>query len=95
MFKRIFNKNNYYNTNTVEHDYNKLQESLCHLNKRANELQANFDFYIPDYIIQEIIENEDSKNFVNLHYLINCAVLNEKLSENNANLLKKIYSFKY
>ena len=72
----------------------KLQQDLASWDEKAKKIQSKFNFTIPDYIIDEIIQIETSKSFVNLHYLINCALVNKRISENNANLLKQIYSFK-
>lgn len=71
---------------------NELKKQLSVRAERASEIQTKFDFVLPDYIIDEIIENENSKSFLNLHYLINCAVVNNRITENNAKLLKQIYS---
>ena len=95
MFKKLFNIHTAQNAvNNIEDESIHLQQKLSMWNEKAKKIQSNFDFCIPDYIIDEIIENEDSKNFVNLHYLINCALVNERISESNANLLKRAYSFK-
>lgn len=88
MFKKAFNTSNDYD------ELANIQQKLEIWNEKAKKIQNNFDFHIPDYIIDEIIQNETSKSFVNLHYLINCALVNNKISENNAKLLKQIYSFK-
>lgn len=95
MFKKIFNTTNIQDElKTSQIKLHQLQQKLAIWEQKASEIQLKFDFYLPDYIIDEIIENEDSKNFLNLYYLINCAVANERISESNAELLKQTYSFK-
>ena len=95
MFKKLFNIDSIKNAvNTTKSESIYLQQELSTWNKKANKIQSSFDFHIPDYIIDEIIESEDSKSFVNLHYLINCALVNERISEDNAKILKQVYSFK-
>lgn len=95
MFKKLFNIDSIKNAvNTTKSESIYLQQELSTWNKKANKIQSNFNFHIPDYIIDEIIESEDSKSFVNLHYLINCALVNERIAEDNAKILKQVYSFK-
>lgn len=95
MFKKPFNIHPVQNAvNTTKSESIYLQQELSKWNKKANKIQSNFNFHIPDYIIDEIIESEDSNSFVNLHYLINCALVNERIAEDNAKILKQVYSFK-
>lgn len=70
-----------------------LQNKSEEWNKKAAEIQLQFDFTIPNYILDEIIEQENNKykNKDNLYYLINCAVLNNSLTEENAKKLREIY----
>lgn len=95
MFKRTTDKKLSFSTvGNSKDELIKLQQELYSWNEKKEKIQNNFNFLIPDYIIDEIIQNEISKSFVNLHYLVNCALVNERLSEKNANLLKQIYNFK-
>ena len=73
-------------------ELNKLQSKIIEWNKKAEVIQSKFNFILPNYIIDEIIENESSKNFLNLHYLINCAVLSGRITTNNGKILKKEYT---
>ena len=72
-------------------ELNLLQNKISEWNDKSIKIQSNFDFVLPNYIIDEILENEDTKNYFNLHYLINCAVINGRITEDNGKLLKKIY----
>lgn len=72
-------------------ELNNLQDEISEWNNKSIKIQSNFDFVLPNYIIDEILENENTKNYFNLHYLINCAVINGRITEDNGKLLKKIY----
>ena len=96
MFKKV-SKENLLSNKTKEFEYKqnelrKLKDEILEWNKKARKIQSKFNFVLPDYIIDEIIESETKKDYSNLHSLINCAVLNGKLSENNGNIIKQIYS---
>ena len=73
---------------------NLLKEKLEYWNQKSLEIQSKFDFIIPNYIIGEIIEKEKSKDYLNLYYLINCAIINGRISESNGKKLKQLYSIK-
>lgn len=61
-------------------------------NKKAKIIQSKFNFILPDYIIDEIIKNEEKKDYLNLNYLINLAVINGRISKDNGKLIKKTYN---
>lgn len=69
-----------------------LQKRISEWNRKASIIQSNFDFILPNYMIDEILNNEEKKNYVNLHCLINCAVVNGRITESNGKLLKQIYN---
>lgn len=69
----------------------KLQLEIMEWTDKASIIQSKFNFTLPDYILNEIIENDKSKNYINLHYLINCAVVNQRLSKDNGNIIKQMY----
>lgn len=71
-----------------------LKRQIIDWKKKASIIQSNFDFILPNYIIDEIIENEGNKNYLNLYYLINCAIINGRLSEENGKELRKEYLLK-
>lgn len=68
-----------------------LQTQIDTWKKNANEIQSSFDFDIPNYILDELIKKRKHLNCShdNLYYLLNCAVMNGKLSRTNANKIKK------
>ena len=94
MFKKLFKKSQALDiVNSYDTELMKLQKELLVKQQKANEIQTKFNFCLPDYIIDGIIESENEKSYVNLHYLINCAVVNERISKCNGELLKRVYSF--
>ena len=95
MFKKLFRTLSY--ADISENSYvelDRLQNNISNWEQKAEIIKSRFNFNLPDYIIDEIIKNDTSKNYVNLHYLINCALVNDRISESDANLLKQIYSFR-
>lgn len=67
----------------------KLQDKISNWNQRAKNIQSKFDFTLPNYIIDEILENERNKDYLNLYYLINCALINGKISNEEAKKIKQ------
>lgn len=55
-------------------------------NRLKHKLQIEYGFTIPDYIIDEIINNN---NYDNLCALLNLAVLNKRISKKNARIIKE------
>lgn len=57
--------------------------------------KSNKELYIPDYIIEEykeyIKDNKSNKKWQNLNALINLSKINGRLTEEQANNLKKQY----
>jgi len=53
-----------------------------------NEIQRNFNFKIPDYILDEMIKEKRDKE--NIIVLINLAVLNGTITTENGKKIKKI-----
>ncbi len=87
----MFENNINSNLSNIEQHISELKKQIELWNKKATFIQSQFDFIIPNYIIDEIISNEYSKNYSNLHYLINAAVINKRLTKNNGNILKELY----
>lgn len=52
------------------------------------QIQDEFNFVIPDYILQEIVQKEKRYIKENINALINLAKLNNRLSINQARILK-------
>ena len=43
----------------------KLQLEIMEWTDKASNIQSKFNFTLPDYILDEIIENDKSKNYIN------------------------------
>ena len=68
----------------------KLKVKLL-LNERKQlkeKIQIEMGFIIPNYIIDEIIENKNDIGYSNLFCLINMAIINNRISKYNAKKLK-------
>ena len=46
----------------------------------------DFDFEIPDYVIDDIIDNED---FRHIYLMINMSVINKRISQKDSKILKE------
>lgn len=77
-------------------DENKLEEmekyklQACVIRKQSQDikqkLKEHFNFEIEKYLILDIVENETYHHFC---YLVNLAVVNDKLSVENGEILKE------
>ena len=64
-----------------------LLENEIHRFRRLKEkIEFEYGFHIPDYVIDEIINNND---YENLCLLINMAVISKRLSVKQGNIIKK------
>ena len=96
MFKKIF-KHIFLSNKVETHKYNNLelqnlQDKVSTWNHKADIIQSKFNFILPNYIIDEIIESEEHKDFINLYLLVNCAVINNRITESDGKLIKQYYS---
>ena len=66
-----------------------IQKQLTLWNKKSKLIQSQFNFKLPKYIIDEIIRNEKTKLYYNLHSLINLAIISNKLSTKNREAITK------
>ena len=74
------------NSWTEEDIENELRWNEIHRFHRLKEkIQIEYGFSIPDYIIDEIINNKDYDNLVSL---LNLAVINKRLSKQQAKIIK-------
>lgn len=80
-------------SNLKKEKLEELQKRISDWNLKASKIQSNFDFVLPNYIIDEIIDsqNKQYKNYINLYNLINLAVITGSLSEDNGKIIKQIY----
>lgn len=82
-----FNRENIQEKNRV------LKEKIAQLEIERKKIQDNFDFKVPVYILDEIIEAEEMYNVENINVLINLAKTNNRISEEDAMILKNEFVF--
>lgn len=68
------------NDKEIQLELQKLQEQK----KQAEKLQKEYDFSIPDYVLSEMQRGNE-----NVFALIDLAQFNNRISEENANILKE------
>ena len=86
------NTSNMLNTlKNKENELEKLQNKLGDWNQKAKQIQSKLNFTLPNYLIDEIIDNEFTKNYFNLHTLVNCAVINGRITKEDAKVIKEMY----
>ena len=83
--------NEKYSENTLESSLKEAKGKLDNWNKKSKIIQAQFDFKIPDYIIDEIICFEKERDYLNLCTVINCAIVSGSISSDNGKTLKEFY----
>lgn len=85
-------KENSNNTNiNFSSDILEIKLMLNEINKRnqiKEKMQNEMGFTIPNYIIDEIAEPKTNISYSNLFYLINMAIINNRISSYNARKLK-------
>lgn len=94
VLKKVKSKHrnlDYSQISKIQIETKNLQNKLDAFNKEKEIIQNQFNFIIPDYLIDEIIESNTTKIYLNLNYLINCAIINGTLSKENGLILKQAY----
>lgn len=91
MFKKNLLSNKIKNFNYNQTDLITLKDEVSKWNNMAMKIQSKFNFVLPNYIIDEILKNDEKKDYHNLHYLVNCAVVNGRISKNDGKIIKDIY----
>lgn len=72
-------------------DINYLQERLNYITTQGREIQKKFEFAIPNYVLEEIIDTRNKQQKLNLVAIINLATINNRLTQEQANRLKDTY----
>ena len=72
--------------NELQKKTKKLKEEIERRNILKNKVQSYFEFEVPDYVIDDIISEE---YYEHICLIINVAVLNKKITEKNAQILKE------
>lgn len=57
-----------------------------YIKEKGKEIQKQYSFILPDYVLEEIVKNKDNKE--KLILFINLARINNRLTEKEASLLK-------
>ena len=81
-------------TNETSYSTKDLQRLLAELEfikAQGREIKKNFDFTIPDYILEEIVLTRNKLEKLNLQIMINIAVINNRITKGQAIKLKKAY----
>ena len=96
IYKKFDNKKDaqkWLNSWTEEDIENEMRWNEIHRFYRLKEkIEIEYGFPIPDYIIDEIINNKDYDNLVSL---LNLAVINKRLSKQQAKIIKENEYKKY
>ena len=66
-----------------------MQNIIDERQRKSEKLQSKFNFKIPNYVIEELIK--DNKNYDILNSMIGIAVVNGRLSREQAKILRKLY----
>lgn len=82
-----------FNRENIEEKNRVLKEKIAQLEIERKKIQDNFDFKVPVYILDEIIEAEEMYNVENINVLINLAKTNNRISEEDAMILKNEFVF--
>lgn len=70
-----------------------LKEYIEWMNIERKKIQEKFQFEIPIYILDEIIESRNKHREDNINALINLATINNRINVENAKTLKNEYVF--
>ena len=80
-----------YGTNYSTKELQELLTEMMFVKAQGSEIQKNFYFTIPDYILDEIVLTKNKLEKLNLNILINIAVINHRLTKGQATMLKKAF----
>lgn len=70
---------------------NEILKQFYEMKAQGREIQKNFSFFIPDYVLDEIVLTQNKHQKLNLLVLINLAMINKRLTEEQASELKNKY----
>lgn len=80
-----------YGTSYSTKDLQGLLTELEFIKAQGREIQKNFEFTIPDYVLEEIVLTRNKLEKLSLQIMINMAVINNRITKANGNKLKEIY----
>lgn len=81
------------NRENIEEKNRILKQKIELLERERKKIQDNFEFKIPKYVLDEIIESKGRILKDNLNAIINLAKVNDRLTLEEADILKKQYVF--
>lgn len=82
-----------YGTSYSTKELQELIAKMMFIKAQGSEIQKKYEFTIPDYILEEIVLTRIKLNRLNLQLMINMAVLNNKLTKEQARILKNEYCY--
>lgn len=69
-----------------------LETIIKNREELSNKIQSQFDFKVPNYILDEIIDRQETKSYNNLYALLGLAIFNNRITKEQANKIKSIYN---
>lgn len=82
-----------FNRSDIEERNRILKQKIAQLEVQREKIQNRFNFKIPVYVLDEIIESNDRVIKDNLNAIINLARVNDRISLKEAEILKEHYVF--
>lgn len=82
-----------FNRSDIEERNRILKQKIAQLEVQREKIQNRFNFKIPVYVLDEIIESNDRVIKDNLNAIINLARVNDRISLKEAEVLKEHYVF--
>lgn len=82
-----------YGTSYSTKELQELLTEMMFIKAQGSEIQKNYKFTIPDYILEEIVTTRNKLDRLNLQLMINMAVINNRLTKGQARMLKKEYCY--
>ncbi|MBP3596890.1 MAG: hypothetical protein J6J60_05790 [Clostridia bacterium] len=81
------------NRENIEEKNRILKQKIELLERERKKIQDNFEFKIPNYVLDEIIESKGRILKGNLNAIINLARVNDRLTLEEADILKEQFVF--
>ncbi len=82
-----------FNRSDIEEKNGILKQKIEQLEVQREKIQNRFNFKIPVYVLDEIVESNDRVIKDNLNAIINLARVNDRISLKEAEILKEHYVF--
>lgn len=82
-----------FNRSDIEERNRILKQKIAQLEVQREKIQNRFNFKIPVYVLDEIIESNERVIKDNLNAIINLARVNDRISLKEAEVLKEHYVF--